>query len=235
MVSVVILFSVGFWAFYEQMGSSLVLFADRMVDRVVLGYEIPAASLMSLPAIFVILLAPLYSMMWYALGRRGIEPQAPMKFVIAIALLALAFLSLAFGIGITAAGDQVAMFWFTLNFLLLVMGELCLAPVGMSMVTKLSPHRIVAMMMGVFLLAISASSFIAGLIARLTSVERVGGELTAPLAAMANYQDVYRLLGIYALSVAGILLVLTPLLKKLMHLDKDAEPAEYSGGVVEPE
>ena len=234
-VSVLILFSVGFWAFYEQMGSSLVLFADRMVDRVVLGYEIPAASLMSLPAIFVILLAPLYSMMWFALGRRGIEPQAPMKFVIAIALLALAFLSLAFGIGITAAGDQVAMLWFALNFLLLVMGELCLAPVGMSMVTKLSPHRIVAMMMGVFLLAISASSFIAGLIAQLTSVERVGGELTDPLAAMANYQDVYRLLGIYALTVAGILLVLTPLLKKLMHMDKDTEPVEYSGGVVEPE
>jgi POT family proton-dependent oligopeptide transporter len=158
-----------------------------------------------------------------------------MKFVIAIALLALAFLSLAFGIGITAAGDQVTMFWFALNFLLLVMGELCLAPVGMSMVTKLSPHRIVAMMMGVFFLAISASSFIAGLIARLTSVERVGGELMDPLAAMANYQDVYRLLGLSALVVAGILLVLTPLLKKLMHLDKDVGPAEYSGGVVEPE
>jgi POT family proton-dependent oligopeptide transporter len=234
-VTVLILFTVGFWAFYEQMGSSLVLFADRMVDRVVFGFEIPAASLVSLPAIFVILLAPLYSMMWFALGRRGLEPEAPMKFVIAIVLLSLGFLVLAFGIGITADGKPVALFWFVMNFLLLVMGELCLSPVGLSMTTKLSPHRIVAMMMGVFLLAISASNFISGLLAQLTSVERVGGELKDPLAAMANYQDVYQLLGVYALAVAGVLLVLTPLLKKLMHLDKDIEHTVYAGGVVEPE
>ena len=86
-----------------------------------------------------------------------------------------------------------------------------------------------------FLLAISASNFISGLLAQLTSVERVGGELKDPLAAIANYQDVYQLLGIYALAVAGVLLVLTPLLKKLMHLDKDIEHEVYTGGVVEPE
>jgi len=231
-VSVLILFTVGFWAFYEQMGSSLILFADRLVDRVVFGYEIPAASLMALPAIFVVLFAPLYSMMWYALGRRGIEPQAPMKFVVAIALLALAFLSLAFGIGITSSGEQVAMFWFVLNFLLLVLGELCLAPVSLSMVTKLSPHRIVAMMMGVLLLAISASNFISGLIAQLTSVDRVGGELADPVAAMANYQDVYELLGLYALSVAAVLLLLTPVLKKLMHLDQIVDSGEFAANLV---
>jgi len=234
-VSVLILFTVSFWAFYEQMGSSLVLFADRLVDRVVFGYEIHAASLVSLPAIFVIIFAPLYSMMWFALGQRGIEPQAPMKFVIAIALLALGFVSLAFGIGVTAAGQQVALFWFVLNFLLLVLGELCLAPVGMSMLTKLSPHRIVAMMMGVFLLAISASSFISGLLAQLTSVERVGEELTDPAAAMANYQDVFQMMGMIALSVAAVLLILSPFLKKLMHLDKTVGAEEYAGGVVEPE
>jgi POT family proton-dependent oligopeptide transporter len=95
------------------------------------------------------------------------------------------------------------------------------------MVTKLSPHRIVATMMGVFFLGMSASNFISGLIAQLTSVDRVGGELSDPIAALANYQDVYQLLGVYALSVAGVLLVLTPLLKKLMHLDKDIEPEHY--------
>jgi POT family proton-dependent oligopeptide transporter len=229
-VSVLILFTVSFWAFYEQMGSSLVLFADRLVDRVVFGYEIPAASLVSLPAIFVILFAPLYSIMWYALGRRGIEPQAPMKFVIAIALLSLGFISLAFGIGVTPAGEPVALFWFVLNFLLLVLGELCLAPVGMSMLTKLSPHRIVAMMMGVFLLAISASSFISGLLARLTSVERVGQELADPAAAMSNYQDVFRLMGLTAMGVAVLLLVLSPFLKKLMHLDKSVEQEPLATG-----
>jgi len=105
----------------------------------------------------------------------------------------------------------------------------------MSMLTKLSPHRIVAMMMGVFLLAISASSFISGLLAQLTSVERVGEELTDPAAAMANYQDVFQMMGMIALSVAAVLLILSPFLKKLMHLDKSVEAEEYPGGVVEPE
>jgi POT family proton-dependent oligopeptide transporter len=232
---VMILFTVSFWAFYEQMGSSLVLFADRLVDRVVFGYEVPAASLVSLPAIFVIIFAPLYSMMWLALGRRGVEPQAPMKFVLAITLLSMAFISLAFGIGFTAAGEQVALFWFVLNFLLLVLGELCLAPVSLSLVTRLSPHRIVAMMMGVLLFAMSASNFISGLLARLTSVERVGEELTDPAAAMANYQDVFQLMGLTALAVAALLLILSPFLKRLMHLDKSLEHDQPVGGVVRPE
>lgn len=228
-VSILIMFTVSFWAFYEQMGSSLVLFADRMVDRVVLGYEIKAASLVALPAIFVILFAPFYSIMWLALGRRGLEPQAPMKFVVAIALLALGFLALSFGIGSTPSGQLVPLFWFILNYLLLVLGELCLAPVGMSVLTKLSPHRIVAMMMGVFLLAISASSFISGLLAQLTSAERVGSELADPVAAMANYQEVFKLMGLVAMGVAAFLLILSPLLKRLMHLDKKVEERMADG------
>jgi POT family proton-dependent oligopeptide transporter len=199
---------------------------------VVFGREIPAASLLSLPSIYVILLAPFFSMLWSALAKRGREPQAPMKFTMAIVLLALAFLSLAFGIGLTPAGQPVALFWFALNFLLLVMGELCLAPVGMAMITRLSPPRIVAMMMGVFLLAYSASSFISGLIAQLTSSERVAGEMVDPAAALANYQDVYSQLGLYALAVAVVLLVLTPYLKKRMHL---AAPISYKEALNKPE
>jgi POT family proton-dependent oligopeptide transporter len=217
-MTVLILFTLGFWAFYEQMGSSLALFADRMVDRVVFGYEIPAASLLSLPSIYVILLAPLFSLLWSALSRRGFEPQAPVKFTLAIALLATAFLSLALGISLTAPGEPVALFWFALNFLLLVMGELCLAPVAMSMITRLAPRRIVALMMGVFLLAYSASSFISSLIAGLTSIEAAAGELADSSAALANYQTVYQQLGLYALAVAALLLVLAPMLKRRMHL-----------------
>ena len=154
-VCVLILFTVVFWAFYEQMGSSLLLFADRLVDRVVWGFEIPAASLMALPALFVILLAPVFSMMWFALGRRGREPESPMKFFMGLGLLGLGFLALAFGIGLTPEGEKVALSWYSLCFLLLVMGELCLSPVSLSMVTKFSPHRIVAMMMGTLFLAIA--------------------------------------------------------------------------------
>jgi POT family proton-dependent oligopeptide transporter len=218
-ISVLIMFSVGFWAFYEQMGSSLALFADRMVDRNVFGQEIPATTLQSLPAIFVILLAPLYSSLWLFLSRRGLEPGTPLKFSLALGLLALAFLSLTLGIHLTPAGQPVALFWFVLNFLFLVMGELCLAPVGMSMVTRLSPPRIVAMMMGVFMLAISASSFISGLIAQMTSSHGLAGELPNQQAALANYQQVYLQLGVYALAVAALLLALNPWLRRRMHLD----------------
>jgi POT family proton-dependent oligopeptide transporter len=217
-VTVLVLFTLGFWAFYEQMGSSLALFADRMVDRVVLGYEIPAASLLSLPSIYVILLAPFFSLLWATLARRGFEPQAPLKFTLAITLLAMAFLSLALGIGLTPAGKPVALGWFALNFLLLVMGELCLAPVGMSMITRLAPRRIVALMMGVFLLAYSASSFISSQIARLTSIDPGVGEQANPSLVLANYQSVYQQLGLYALAVATLLLMLSPMLKRRMHL-----------------
>jgi POT family proton-dependent oligopeptide transporter len=222
-ISILLVFSLGFWAFYEQMGSSLALFADRLVDRNFMGYEIPAASLLSLPSIFVITLAPFYSMMWIALGNRRLEPQAPMKFTLAIVLLALAFLSLAFGIRVTGVGEKVPLFWFVLNFLLLVMGELCLAPVAMSIITQLAPKRIVAMMMGVFLLAYSASSFISGLIAGMTSVATVAGELADQATALDTYEQVYQQLGFYALMVAAVLLVLSPWLKRRMHLDRLSE------------
>jgi len=225
-ISVLIIFTVGFWAFYEQMGSSLALFADRMVDRVVFGREIPAATLQSLPAIFVILLAPLYSMLWLFLGKRGLEPATPVKFVIAISLLALAFLSLTLGIELTPPGAPVPIFWFVINFMLLVMGELCLAPVGMSMITRLSPPRIVAMMMGVLLLAISASSFISGLIAQMTSSQTLAGEVVSQQVALANYQQVYLQLGVYALIVAALLLILSPWLRRRMHLEEVASAAK---------
>ncbi len=230
-VCVLILFTVVFWAFYEQMGSSLLLFADRLVDRVVWGFEIPAASLMALPALFVILLAPVFSMMWFALGRRGREPESPMKFFMGLGLLGLGFLALAFGIGLTPEGEKVALSWYSLCFLLLVMGELCLSPVSLSMVTKFSPHRIVAMMMGTLFLAIAAANFIAGLIAGLTSSDRAGEELADTVAVMANYREVYESLGLYALAVAGVLLVLVLPLRKLMHLDRfgDRETAAADG------
>ena len=215
--STLIVFSIGFWAFYEQMGSSLALFADRLVDREVLGAEIPASTLQSLPAVFVIALAPLFSMMWLGLAKRGSEPSTPLKFALAIGQMSLAFLILAFGAGSTASGTKVAMVWYVLNFFFMVTGELCLSPVGLSMVTKLSPKNIVATMMGAFLLAYGASNYLSGLIARWTSAETIGGEIVDFEAALANYTNVYARLGLMALGVAVILYLLTPILESRMH------------------
>ena len=208
-----IVFTLGFWAFYEQMGSSLALFSERLLDRVVLGFEIPASVLQSLPSFLVILLAPLFAALWLSLGKRGRDPSISIKFVVAIATLAVGFLILAAGISLTAVGAKVPLIWFVLNFLLLVVGELCLAPLGTSMVSQLSPKRIGAFMMGAFFLAYSGASFLAGVIAGFASVSP--GAVSDPAVLRDAYGGVFLKLGAAALAVAAVLAVLSPFLTRL--------------------
>jgi POT family proton-dependent oligopeptide transporter len=211
-----IVFTIAFWALYEQMGSSLNVFADRMVDRRVLGYEIPAPMFQGLPSIFVILFAPLAGSLWLYLGRRGREPSAAMKFTLAIVQVGLAFLILSLGLNVTAAGEKIALGWFVLSFFLLASGELCLGPVGMSMVTRLSPKRIVGAVMGAFFLAYSASNFIAGQIARLTA-RSISIQPAAGNTAVEGYAHAYIILSCVAMGAALVLWRLVPLLTRRMH------------------
>jgi POT family proton-dependent oligopeptide transporter len=182
-----------------------------VVDRRILGWEIPASTLQSLPSIFVILFAPAFAWLWSWLGRQGREPGHAVKFTIAIAILAAGFLVLALGIGVTAPGEKVHLGWFVANFLMIVVGELCLAPVGLAMVSQLAPARIVSVMVGAFFLAYSASSFLAGLLAKLTAAPP--GAEPVDLAVMAaRYGTVFQQLGLAAVVVALVLAVLAPAL-----------------------
>jgi proton-dependent oligopeptide transporter, POT family len=210
-------FTVGFWALYEQMGSSLNVFADRVVDRVVLGYEIPAPMLQALPPFFVIALAPFFSALWVHLARRGRDLSTATKFVLALVQISLAFLAVSFGAFLAQPTGKVALGWFVLNFLLLTTGELCLAPVGLAMVTKLSPRRIVGVMMGAFFLAYSASSFLASLIARLTSPTPLGAAGTDAATSLHTYASIYARIAMVALAVAALLLLLSRTLTRRMH------------------
>ncbi|WP_116367926.1 peptide MFS transporter [Parahaliea mediterranea] len=196
-----ILVTIVFWAFYEQVGSSLNLFADRSVDRVVFGVEIPAASLQALPAIFVILFAPLISQLWLGLSAAGREPGTRGKFGLAIGLLSSAFLLLALGIALEGGDGRIALAWLVLNFALLSAGELCLSPVSLSMVGRLSPLRYCGFMMGVLFLAISAGNFTAGLIAGLTS------QGAGDAASIDGYATVYLQLGLLAAGTTAALLL----------------------------
>jgi POT family proton-dependent oligopeptide transporter len=223
-------FTIGFWAFYEQMGSSLALFSDRIVDRTVLGKEIPAASLQSLPSFFVVVLAPGFSALWLALARRGREPTTAVKFAAAITFIAVAFGVLALGTSVTSPAAKVPLVWFVANYFFLVVGELCLAPVGISMVTKLAPRRIVGVMMGVFLLAYSASSYLAGLIARLTSAPSAG-EGFDPVLARATYVRVYAELALLALGVVVVLVGLSPALSRLARVPDEKGAPDANLGV----
>ncbi len=212
-----ILFSVLFWALFEQAGSSLNLFADRAVDRVFFGYELPASVFQSFNAFFIFLLAPVFSFLWTGLAARGREPSTPVKFALALFQVGLGFLILVFGARLASEGQGVGMIWLVLIYLLHTTGELCLSPVGLSMITKLSVPRIVGMMMGVWFLASAGANFIASKIAQLTSSRSSIGEVLNQSEALARTLQVYSNVGWFAVGIAIFLLLISPLLRKGMH------------------
>lgn len=159
-----------FWAYFEQVGSSLSVFTDRSVDRSVLGVVVPSPVFQSLNSLFIITLAPLFAGLWAWLGRRRREPGAPRKFAIAFLLLGLGFLVLVAGAGTNRAALS-PMLPVILLYLLHAMGELCLAPVGLAAVSALSMPRMAGLLMGCWFLATAGGNFLASVIARLTGSE----------------------------------------------------------------
>ncbi len=228
-VGILILFSLIFWALFEQAGSSLNILTDRGVDRSIFGWAVPASMFQSLNAGFIFTLAPFFAMLWIALAKRGMEPSTSLKFSIGIIFVGLGFLVLVFGMQ-SSSGIQTGVIWIILIYLLHTLGELCLSPVGLSSVTKLSPQRIVGMMMGMWFLASAAGNYVASLIARGTAgdplliiAEKIYLEvnfLPADQFTMLQkngFIDVYTNVGLIAIGCGLFLALLTPVLKKLMH------------------
>ncbi len=196
-----------FWALFEQAGSSLNLYTDREVDRTFMGQEVVASVFQSLNAMYIIVLGPLFAALWIWLAKRGLEPSAPAKFGMGIIQLGLGFLVLVWGA--TSAGSNLTpvMFIF-LIYLLHTMGELCLSPVGLSAMTRLSVPKMAGLVMGAWFISSAAGNFVAAQIAKMT----IGG-------GEGQVLDVYSKVGWMAV-VAGVgLIVVSPLVKKLMHLD----------------
>ena len=162
--SILTLFALMFWAGFEQAGSSLNLFADRATRLVVFRWGYPSSWFQSVEPLFVIIFSPIFAWIWLSLGRH--EPSSPTKFT-----LGLAFLSLSFLLIVPAArffeqsGQRVSPMWLIGLYFLQMAGELCLSPVGLSMVTKLSPPRIVGLMMGVWFFATAMGNYVAGWVA----------------------------------------------------------------------
>ncbi|MAR95868.1 MAG: MFS transporter [Gammaproteobacteria bacterium] len=216
-VGILILFSLIFWALFEQAGSSLNILTDRGVNRVIFGWEVPASMFQSLNAGFIFTIAPLFALLWIALAKRNMEPSTPIKFSIGIVFVGLGFLALVYGMK-SSDGLQTGVFWIILIYLLHTLGELCLSPVGLSSVTKLSPQRIVGFMMGMWFFASAAGNYVAGLIARATASESSGdSEYIFTLAQKQSFMDVYSDVGLIAIGCGIFLALITPLLKKLMH------------------
>jgi POT family proton-dependent oligopeptide transporter len=157
-------FVIFFWAAFEQAGASLTVFADRQTDRDLMGWTVPASWFQSVNAVFIVAFAPLFAMIWQSLARRRLDPSTPVKMALGLFLLSLGYLVIAFGIKGIDAATKVSMLWLISLYLLHTFGELCLSPIGLSAVSKLSPPKFASLMMGVWFFAISAANKLAGVL-----------------------------------------------------------------------
>ncbi|MEP2275482.1 MAG: peptide MFS transporter [Reichenbachiella sp.] len=290
------LFTVVFWALFEQSAASMTLYADRVVDRVLLDvtympgettglylmavafiaipllviyfgrekfadmndsekkisgsifvlissvfiylgidaigfagavsastsglpvkWEVTAVQTGSLNAMFIFLLAPIFAWLWTFLSKHKMEPGTPLKFGLGILQAGLGFGALVLGATMPDASGKVAYIWIVLAYLLHTTGELCLSPVGLSAVTKLSVPKVVGFMMGVWFLATAYSELVAAQLAKFAAIDTDGGVVTDVAAASAVYADFFSSLMWVGVAISVVLFVLTPLMKKGMH------------------
>ena len=200
-IFILVIFSIIFWMTYEQAGSSMTLFADRLTQKTIFGWEYPSSWFQSVPAIFVIMLAPVFAFIWQRMGDR--QPSSPAKFAFGLLFAGIAFVVLTFAASLTGAG-RVSPLWLVVVYFIQTVGEMCLSPVGLSTITKLSPARMVGLMMGVWFLSISVGSYIAG--------------RTTQLFVAGTPEVLTRAFGIFAgitLAAALLLTGLTPLIKRM--------------------
>ncbi|MFT7632647.1 MAG: POT family proton-dependent oligopeptide transporter, partial [Mariniblastus sp.] len=219
--------SILFWALFEQAGSSLSLLTDRMVDREIFGMDAKASMFQSINAIYIVLLAPLFAALWTFLGSRGMEPSAPAKFGLGMIQLGAGFLVLVFGIASVGMGNMTPVIFIFLIYLLHTMGELCLSPVGLSAMNRLAPANLASIIMGTWFFASATGNFAAGLIAGATGagkLEGSGADEMVPgtpeaISYMTTVSSVYTKIGWIAVGVGVAIILISPLVKKLMHLD----------------
>jgi POT family proton-dependent oligopeptide transporter len=201
-IAILFVFAALFWGAYEQSGSTLNLFADRYTRLDLFGFAFPSSWFQAVPAIFVILLAPIMAALWVRLGPR--EPSSPAKFAIGLLFAGLSFLMLVPAARLAQSGEHVLVspWWLIGAYFVIEIGELALSPVGLSVVTKLAPARIVGLMMGVWLLSIAVGDKVAGWTA--------GFFTTLPLPSLFGY------VAVVTIVASAVLAVLVRPIRKLM-------------------
>jgi POT family proton-dependent oligopeptide transporter len=157
-------FVIFFWAAFEQAGASLTVFADRQTDRELLGWTVPASWFQSVNAVAIVIFAPVFAWLWSLLGKRGLDPSTPVKMSLGFVFLGIGYLVIAFGVHGLDPTAKVSMMWLISLYLLHTFGELCLSPIGLSAVSKLSPPKFASLMMGVWYLASSMANKMAGVL-----------------------------------------------------------------------
>lgn len=213
---VFMIINIAFWACFEQAGTSLTLFADRNVDRNIFGWEMPASMTQFFNPFFIIVFGSLFSIMWVKLSKIGKNPSIPLKFAFGIIQLALGFLVTLIGLKFVNDSYQVPLLTLVILYLLHTTGELFLSPIGLSMVTKLSPKNIAGTAMGAWFLSFAMANYVGGKIAAMTGGH--GGDGPAdPAKGLETYTEVFSTLGFVLLGLALIIIILNKPLQKLMH------------------
>ncbi len=288
-VLILMFFTMLFWAFFEQAGSSINLFTDRNVNRVfptelitseevdstvsvavsqgltgytmgeklitmedvdawkeeekefvqwpvseddigmaISGSEVATSQYQAANPMFIMLFGLVFSSLWVWMGKRKIEPSTPVKFSLGIFQLGLAFAVLWWAAVNPDSRGMVNMGWLLLSYLLITTGELCLSPVGLSMVTKLAPKSIVSMVMGAWFLATAFSNYLASVIAMFTGVEHgeESGAMPPPTETVETYANVFGPIAIAAIVSAVIVLLISPTLTRWMHEGEETETSD---------
>jgi len=208
-----------FWGLFEQAGGSLNLFTDRYID---LG-GVPAPIFQSINPIYIILLAPLFAWLWTFLGRRGLEPSTPAKFGLGLVQLGFGFLVLVWGAASVGPGALVPVIFLFGIYFFHTTGELCLSPVGLSAMNRLAPRHLASLIMGAWFFATAGGNYVAGMIGAATGGE--DGAMTREAT-----MSIYWTIGLVAIGVGIGVIIVSRLVKRLMHLDtlRDRELAGES-------
>jgi proton-dependent oligopeptide transporter, POT family len=157
-------FVIFFWACFEQAGASLTVFADRQTNRELLGWTMPASWFQSVNAVAIVIFAPIFAWLWGWLGKRNLDPSTPVKMSFGFVFMAIGYFVISFGVDGLDPSTKVSMMWLVSLYLLHTFGELCLSPIGLSAVSKLSPPKFASLMMGVWYLASSMANKMAGIL-----------------------------------------------------------------------
>ena len=207
-----------FWGLFEQAGGSLNLYTDRYVA---IG-DVPASLFQSINPIYIILFAPMFAALWVVLGKRGLEPSAPAKFGLALLQVGAGFLVFVIGANSVGPAAMTPVIFVFLIYLLHTTGELCLSPVGLSAMNRLAPSFMASLIMGAWFYMTAVGNFVAGKIGEATGGE--GGEMSKELTL-----GIYNQIGWVAVGAGVVVLALSPIVKRWMHLDTLRDTRDLAG------
>ena len=225
-ILILVFFVIFFWGAFEQAGASLTLFADRQTERTLFGWEMPASYFQSVNPLAVIALAPIFTIIWGFLYIRKLEPSSPKKMAIGLALVALGYIVIAIAVKGLGIEDKVSMWWLIALYVIHTMGELCLSPIGLSMVSKLAPLRLSSLLMGTWFLGNAAANKFAGTLSALIPPTAGGEATTGPTVypsivgfQITNLYEFFMVFIIMTGTASVILFVLSSWLQKMMDTD----------------